>query len=113
MARLSRAGVLHLYTAKFDPSEDPRIFAGTTRGLIASYDDGEEWERASYSSYAMVDVTGRALVEPFTTGVLLASGTSGAEYSTNRGSDFERVPRSSKPSSAPDSPMTAASCSSD
>ncbi|MFN2114497.1 MAG: hypothetical protein ACK2T6_02210 [Anaerolineae bacterium] len=95
-ATLSRAQIFGLVTAKYDSSEEPRIFAATSRGLVAAFDGGIEWDRVTFSSGAIHDVESRALTQPFTTGVLLASGDGGAEFSTNRGNTFEHLPRSSK-----------------
>lgn len=96
-SRLSRAGILTLCAVRFDPGEDPRIFVGTTRGLVASFDNGEDFDRVGPTSRGIHSITGRSITEPFVKGVVAAAGVDGAMWSSDRGVSFSREPRSDRP----------------
>ncbi len=70
---------------------DPlRIFAGTDRGLVASLDDGDSWDRVSdVPGQDVRSLAGTVIESPVTTGVIVAAGDRQVVWSTNRGVSWE------------------------
>lgn len=92
--QIIRDEILSLAAMRVDPAEPARVFAGTPRGLRATFDNGERWERVGITSLPILDLDVRVVQRPARTGIVLAVGPDGAMWSTNRGRTFEREPRS-------------------
>jgi photosystem II stability/assembly factor-like uncharacterized protein len=92
--QVSRDMVTSLAAIQVDPAEPPRVFAGMSRSLEQSFDNGDTWQRAGPLLGQVNEVRAVARAEPYATGIILAANAEGASWSTSRGSTWERDPRS-------------------
>jgi len=91
---IDRALVYSLFTIQVDPSERNRVFAGTSRGIAESFDDGETWRSGGRTSRPAPDIAGRIVRAPSLMGIIVAATEDGAVWSVNRGIDWVREPES-------------------
>jgi photosystem II stability/assembly factor-like uncharacterized protein len=99
--------ILSIDVLEVEGTVDPlRVFAGTSRGLVASEDAGVSWRGVSTVSGGIHDVQSRSVRDPFVTAIVQVVGDGGVAWSVNRGGDWTKdrsVPR----------PMSAAAVASD
>jgi photosystem II stability/assembly factor-like uncharacterized protein len=91
---LSREQVYGLAVIQVDPSEPWRLFAATAHGVRGTLDGGEKWQRMGPMAGPMADVAAAVFAAPYRTAHILSAGEDGATWSSNRGQDWTRDPRS-------------------
>jgi photosystem II stability/assembly factor-like uncharacterized protein len=73
-----------------------RVFLGTDRGIIQSFDNGLTWASAGISTRDVWDLAAQVTQQP-QGALVMAAGEDGALWSDNRGVNWTKVPASGKP----------------